>query len=173
MKIDARLLVIAAALLLPASALAQWDGWDYKFDREKTPWSEIQAQIPPYPQPQNLIEFEAGAASPHRFYVDPDSISVGADGVVRYTLVIKTSGGASNVTFEGMRCDARQQKYYAIGRSDGTWSRARNPAWSHIEYKEINRHHGVLYADFFCNGRLQLSTKEVLARLRESAVRSR
>ncbi|MFN7085903.1 MAG: CNP1-like family protein [Burkholderiales bacterium] len=168
MKNDA--LLLAAVLALPPSALAQWSGWDYEFDQEKKPWSEIEVRIPPYPQPQNLVEFEAGAASPHRFYVDPGSISVGGDGVVRYILVIKTAGGASNVTFEGMRCATRQQKYYATGRSDGSWARARNPAWNHIEHKEINRHHIVLYADFFCNGKLQLSAEEVLARVKGSAV---
>lgn len=155
MSVDLRSLVpLVAALLLSASAVAQWEGWDYEFDQGKKPWSEIQAQIPPYPRPQNLIEFEAGAASPHHFYIDSESISVGGDGVVRYTLVIRTSGGATNVTYEGMRCDMRQQKYYAIGRNDGTWSRARDPQWRRIEYKEVNRHHGVLYTDFFCNGKV-------------------
>ncbi len=24
------------------------------------------------------------------------------------------------------------------------------PQWRRIEYQELNRHHGVLYSDFFC-----------------------
>lgn len=174
MKIDLRLLMaVVAPLSLPVFALAQWEGWDYEFDQEKKAWSELQAQIPPYPKLEHLIEFEAGGASPHRFYIDPESISVGGDGVVRYTLMIRTAGGATNVTFEGVRCGTREQKYYATGRKDGSWSRARNPAWKRIEYKEINRHHGVLYADFLCNGKLQISAKEVLARFKDNPVRSR
>ncbi len=173
MSADPRtLMLLAAALLLPAYAGAQWEGWDYDFDREKKPWAEVQAQIPPYPKPQNLIEFEAGAASPHHFYIDSESISVGEDGVVRYTLVIRTSGGATNVTFEGMRCDMREQKYYAIGHKDGSWARARNPQWRHIEYKEVNRHHGVLHDDFFCRGKFPVnSAREALDLLRRGAVR--
>ncbi len=175
MKPETKLLVpaIAGLLLLALPAAAQWEGWDYDFDQEKKPWAEIQSGIPAYPRQPNLIEFEAGAASPHRFFIDAESISAGGDGVVRYTLMIRTSGGATNVTFEGIRCAMREQKYYALGRSDGSWSRARDPQWRRIEYKEINRHHGVLFADYFCNGKLQLGAKEVLARLKGSSVRPR
>jgi len=165
MKIDRWLL--AAVLLLPVPAAAQWEGWDYVFDQEKKPWRELQAQIPPYPKPESLIEFEAGAASPHRFYIDSKSISVGSDGAVRYTLVIRAAGGATNVSFEGMRCDTREQKYYATGRSDGSWDRSRNPRWRPIENPEVNHYHAVLYADFFCKDKVLVkSAAEAVERLK-------
>lgn len=90
--------------------------------------------------------------------------------MVRYTLVIKAAGGATNVTYEGIRCELRQQKYYAMGRADGNWVRARNPQWRRIESQDVNRHHGVLYADFFCSGKQpHNSVREVLQRLRFDA----
>jgi hypothetical protein len=92
--------------------------------------------------------------------------------VVRYTLVIRTAGGATNVSFEGIRCGERQQKYYATGRSNGTWERARKPQWRRIENKDINRHHLALYQDYLCSGARLMNTassvKEVLQRLRHS-----
>jgi len=152
--------LVGGALLLAmtSSVLAQWSGWDYDYDREKKPWSEIQAQIPPYPKEGNLIAFEAGGATPHRFYIDGNSISIGEDGVVRYTLVVKAAGGATNVSFEGIRCSTREHKIYAMGRSDGTWSRPRNPQWRRIEYQEVNRQYGVLYSDFFCPDKFPVKT---------------
>jgi len=94
--------------------------------------------------------------------------------VVHYTLMIRTSGGATNVTFEGMHCAMQEQKYYAIGRSDGSWVRARNPQWRHIEYKEINRHHGVLYTDVFCRGKIPVKdAKEALDALRQGGLPGR
>lgn len=120
---------------------------------EPARWKEIEVKFPAYPRPENLIPFEAGTATPNRFFVDPESIVVGADGVVRYTLVIRTPGGAVNTSFEGIRCATRERKLYAFGRRDGTWMEARNPSWQYIEYQERNRHHGVLYADFFCPNR--------------------
>jgi hypothetical protein len=97
-----------------------------------------------------LLPFEGGAASGNRFFVDAQSILVGDDGVVRYTLVIKSASGAENVSYEGMHCDNVEQKYYAFGRRDGTWTNAQSSTWKRIQYKEINRQHGVLYADYFC-----------------------
>lgn len=157
--------LFCCAVAIPVHA--QWAGWDYDNDREIKPWSELQAKIPSYPTDANLIAFDAGAATAHRFLVDPGSISIGEDGVVRYILVIRTAGGAKNVTFEGMRCETREQKTYAIGQADGTWARARDPQWRRVEYREINRHHGVLYRDFFCRGKFPAgSVKEIVSRLR-------
>ncbi len=169
MKLKARLLlfVVAGLALLPLHAAAQWKDWDYDFDQEKKSWNEILTSIPAYPKQANLIEFEGGAASPHHFFIDADSISVGEDAVVRYTVVIRTSGGATNVTFEGIRCATREMKYYAIGRSDGTWSRARDPQWRRIQHKDINRHHKVLAGDFFCQGKFTVSSaKEAISLLK-------
>ena len=156
-------LILAAVLglLLPAApALAQWEGWDYAYDREITPWAEMQGQIPAYPADQTLIPLDVGAVSAHRFFVDAASVSIGSDGVVRYTLVIRTTGGSTNVSFEGIRCAAREQKYYAIGRSDKTWVRARNPQWRPIAYREVNAQHLTLYNEFMCRGKLMMESAE-------------
>lgn len=159
-----RALIVAAALAASVyPALAQWREWDADFDEDRKPWKEIEARIPSSPRTGDLVPFEAGAASPHRFYVDARSLSVGDDGVVRYTLVIKAAGGATNVTYEGIRCELRQQKYYAVGRADGNWVRARNPQWRRIEHQDVNRHHSVLYADFLCPGKQPVkSVRDVL-----------
>jgi len=148
--IHAAIAVLVAFTVVTASAQEKWYQWDIDFDEGKRPWKEIQASIPSYPKPENLLPFDAGGASPHQFFIDAQSLTIGEDGVVRYSLVVKSAGGATNVTFEGMRCDMRQQKYYAIGRADGSWARARDPQWRRIEYQEINRHHGVLYEDYLC-----------------------
>lgn len=151
---------VALGLLPAAPAMAQWDGWDYDFDREIKPWAEMQGQIPAYPVDQNLIPLDVGAASAHRFFVDAASVSAGSDGVVRYTLVVKTAGGATNVSFEGIRCAAREQKYYAIGRNDRTWVRARNPQWRPVAFMAVNAHHFTLYNEFMCRGKLMMETAE-------------
>ena len=165
------MLIVAAALAASVTpALAQWRQWDADFDEDRKPWKEIEARIPSSPGAGDLVPFEAGAASPHRFYVDARSLSVGEDGVVRYTLVIKAAGGATNVTFEGIRCELREQKYYAVGRADGNWVRARNPQWRRIEHQDVNRHHNVLYSDYFCSGKQPHgSVREVLQLLKSGA----
>lgn len=155
-----------AAFLRPA--LAQWREWDAQFDEDIKPWKEIEARIPPYPGSADLIPFDPGGGSPHRFYVDARSLSVGEDGVVRYTLVVKAAGGATSVSFEGIRCESREQKYYAAGGLEGAWLRARTPQWRSIGQLDPNhRHHYVLYSDFLCVDRAPVRTvREILERFR-------
>lgn len=157
-----------AASVFPA--LAQWRDWDADFDEGKKPWKEIEARIPSYPRSEDLIPFDPGAVSPHRFYVDARSLSIGEDDVVRYTLVVKAAGGATNVTFEGIRCELRQLKYYATGRADGSWARARNAQWRPIGPREVDRHHHTLYADYLCSGRTPVkSVREIVQLFRSTA----
>lgn len=154
-----RALVLLAAVALGAAAAraqqsANFDNFDAEFDENKKEWKEIEAQIPAYPKDANLIAFDAGPATPHHFFIDAPSLSIGSDGVVRYILVVKTAGGATNVTYEGIRCETREQKYYAVGQPTGSWTRARNPQWRPIEVREVNRQHSVLFTDYLCAGGL-------------------
>ena len=144
-------LLLAGCMLLPAAAGAQ-PRPDLEEEGSKS-WVELEARLPPFPKTENLIPFEVSAASSNRFYIDPQSIAVGSDGVVRYTLVIKGSGGGENISYEGIRCETQQQKYFAFGRRDGTWSNAHSSGWRRIEYQDINRQHSVLFADYFCRDR--------------------
>ncbi len=157
---------ILLCALLPATVVAQREQDD---DGPKA-WVELDVKLPPYPKPGNLVEFDAGGTSRNQSLVDTESISVGSDGVVRYTLVIRSPGGGENVSYEGMRCDMRQQKYYAFGRRDGSWSNARQSEWRRIEYKDANRQHGVLYANYFCYDRILVkSPKEAVQRFKYGA----
>ena len=145
---------LLAAALVP-SANAQWREWEAEFDDEKKGWKEIQAQIPAFPKPESLVRVPTGTATSHQFFVDTRSLTLGEDGVMRYTVVAKTAGGATNVTFEGIRCDTRERKLYAIGRSDGTWVRARDTQWQRVVLRDLTPHHHTLYHQFFCPERTQ------------------
>ncbi|MGA0023472.1 MAG: CNP1-like family protein [Burkholderiales bacterium] len=157
----------------PAHGQTPWADWDYKFDQEITPWSEMQTQIPAYPAEENLIPLVVDGTTQHRYYVDAKSVSVGNDGVMRYILVIRTSGGSTNVSFEGIRCESREQKYYAIGRSsDRTWVRARNPQWRRVDFREFAAYNFTLYAEYACRGKQVAGTAEqIVAALRRGPPR--
>ena len=98
---------------------------------------------------------------------DDAVLSIGTDGVFRYTLVATSSQGARNVSYEGIRCESAQKKIYATGRPDGTWVRSRNAAWTPIEEVGINRQHAALMKEYFCvDGYPSRRVSDVLARLR-------
>lgn len=117
---------------------------------------------PPFPQHENLREFYVSAATTNKFFIDASTLAVGSDGIVRYVLVVLTSGSATNVSFEGINCDNRNWKLYATGRNDGTWakSRAARVEWRPIENKPVNRHHAALSRELFCPGGVAIMTAE-------------
>jgi len=138
---------------------------------EEGPWVEKGVTLPAFPKEEDLLEFYVGAAVSNRFFIDKTSIAPGEDGVVRYTLVVLTSGGATNVTFEGIRCDTGEVKTYGIGRNDQTWVSARNPQWKPIENKPINRHHAALRMEYFCTQGMIRNQAEGIAALKRGPQR--
>jgi hypothetical protein len=139
----------ACCMVLPLSGSAQPKA-AAEDEGESNRRLELEVGLPPSSKAANLLQFEPSAASTNRFYIDAESIFIGADGIVRYTLVVKSPSGAETISREGMRCDTKERKNYAFGRSDGTWASARVSEWQPIIYQEFNRQHGVLYADYFC-----------------------
>lgn len=114
------------------------------------PWKELDVSPPTYPSDTDLIEFDTGPTNRNRYLIDGSTISPGEDGVVRYVLVLRTPGGATNVSFEGIRCDTKEFKLYALGRMDRTWSSVKISAWQRIEYNEVLPYRAMLFRNFFC-----------------------
>lgn len=142
-------LALALTVFAAAEAPAQQPpGLADEFDEKSS--QEQPVRLPPYPKEENLARIEIGPVTNFQFFVDTESISVGADGVIRYTLVARSAGGAFNVSFEGMRCKTLERKLYAFGRPEGTWSQARKSDWSTIRRLQVNPVHAVLAEDYFC-----------------------
>jgi len=156
-----RVIVVVAALAAVASASNP--------DRSRAPGVGMNADglpreggftRPPYPQDSNLMEFSVGPAVSHRYFIDPQSVSVGTDGIVRYTVVIRAAGGATNVFFEGMRCDPAQKRIYAIGRAGGQWVEAKRADWTPILLNRLDDYQTALYDDGFCPDRSIVRSRE-------------
>jgi CNP1-like family len=136
-------------------------------------WTENKVdQLPPLPDPGNLLPFEVSQNTRLTFAVDTKSLSVGSDGVVRYSVVITSTSGARNVNYEGIRCDNYTWRLYASLNSehDG-WDRGVENDWSRIENGDLNAYRAALYQDFFCTNRLPTgSTQAILNNIRYNRV---
>ncbi|AKZ61373.1 hypothetical protein F506_00675 [Herbaspirillum hiltneri N3] len=163
---------LAAGVLLCSATLGfaqQMGNFDEEFDDEEKPWQEIAVQLPPAPLPENLAEFYVGPTTTSKSYVDLKSLSIGSDNVVRYIMVTKSSGGATNVIYSGIRCETYEIKQYAFGRSDGSWSRSRHDKWIRIKDAGANRQDAALYKSYFCQiGMLAGDLRKISNRLREN-----
>ncbi len=143
-----RVLVFSVLLLLvPFAGATAGEPEEEDLPRQ---WQELDVQFPPPPAAEALIPLYVSAATANRFYIDGSSLSVGADLVVRYVMVVETPGGVRNVTYEGMRCESRSRRIYASGRADGSWSKARNDEWVRILDAYANRQHAALFLEYFC-----------------------
>lgn len=154
-------IVLLLTLLLGVSYGAQAQSIHYTqpptslesdFDDKQKNWSEITALFPAAPKAENLLPFIVSPAATQIFALDAKSLSIGIDGVIRYTLVTTSRAGAENISYEGIRCQSLEQKIYAFGHKDGTWSRSRRDQWTPINDRTINRQQAALALDFFCYG---------------------
>lgn len=117
---------------------------------EEKAWTEAAFELPPAPEAKHLIPIDVSSLTDNKFAIDEQSVVVGSDEVIRYTLVVTSSGGARNVSYEGIRCSTAERRLYAFGRADGSWSKARSSQWVRIAENNLNRHHAALFRDYFC-----------------------
>jgi hypothetical protein len=126
--------------------------------------------LPPYPEASHLVEFVVGYRSAHRYFIDARSLQMGADGVVRYALVIRTAGGAANTSYEGIRCATYEKRTYAFGHPQGKWIEAKRSDWQKIEPGR-EQVQAVLYNDYLCPNRVIATREEALRALSSGVYR--
>ena len=140
---------LALLLLLPLAAHAQLFG-SAPVPEGRDDAAEAAVALPQYPKPENYLPFEVNATTSFLFFVDANSLSIGADNVIRYSLIAKSSEGVLNVSYEGMRCRDRRYRVYAVGQSDHTWAEVRKSRWEPIRTKSRSAQRAALYSDYFC-----------------------
>ena len=93
-------------------------------------WKEGGYQLPDFPQDESLRLLDLEYLAPRfTFYIDTDSLSVGQDAVLRYTVVIESQSGKRTVYFEGVRCETGEYKTYAYGTRKQTFQSFKQPRW--------------------------------------------
>ena len=141
-------LVVAVAATV-AFSVAAWPAAAGEAVEDTRP-EKKEEPLPPFPQAENLFFFNDTATTENQFMIDGNSLTVSSDGVVRFSLVIVSSAGARNVSYEAINCLTAERRLYALGRSDNTWARARNDQWLKIRDNTLNRQYAALYTEYFC-----------------------
>lgn len=91
-------------------------------------WREADVPPPPALRTSGLIDLEI-PRSELRFGVDPASVSLGGDGIVRYVVVAASRTGTVNGIYEGMHCKTGEVKVYARHNPSSGWVMANDPKW--------------------------------------------
>jgi hypothetical protein len=124
---------VAAILCAACASWAQTP--DFAFGtmgkpNEEAEWKEVEVPPPPALRTSGLVSVEVNGGSELRYGVDPHSIAVGKDGVVRYVIVASSRSGAINALYEGVRCDRGEYRVYA--RSSGQGWRPAETEWKSL-----------------------------------------
>jgi hypothetical protein len=117
---------------------------------EEKKFKEIGVVLPSYPEESGLLEFLPRRNSENHFYIDRNSVSIGADRVVRYSAIVKSPSGALTTSYEGMRCKTSEYKVYAFGIKNGEWTNSHDAQWREIP-KASGDFRFTLYKDYFCD----------------------
>ena len=139
-------LVVAALLAGAATAHAQ-----FQIQPMDPDWKEVEAPPPPALKTTGLIPVEI-ERSVLRFGVDPASVSLGRDGIVRYVIVATSSSGAVNAMYEAIHCKTGQYKLLARHNPDTGWTIAANSEWRPLQGQSQSRHTLVVARTAACMG---------------------
>jgi CNP1-like family len=108
-------------------------------------WKENQVPTPPAFSSDRLIDIDVAKFSNLRFGIDPNTISLTPDGVVRYVVVASSSTGVRNAMYEGIRCVTGEVKVYA--RHTGQdWNLTTDPKWRALQDPQQPSRHSLSVA---------------------------
>jgi hypothetical protein len=108
-------------------------------------WREADAPPPPAVKLDGLIPLDM-PRSGLRFGVDPASVSLGSDSIVRYVVVATGAGGAVNALYEGIRCNTAEFKVYARYNTGSGWTVASDSPWLSLHDARGSRHSSSSHA---------------------------
>lgn len=116
-----------------------------------TEWEETVAPPPPAFSESRLLPIEMPPYMSLKFGIDPNTIALTRDGIVRYVVVAQNrNGGGVNAFYEGVRCSTGEMKSYAR-YNNGTWQETKTPEWKRID--DLNsRYIRALSTQALCRG---------------------
>lgn len=116
-------------------------------------WQENAVPPPAHFKTEGLHIFDVSVSSSLVYGIDPDTLMLGTDGVVRYVLVARSKSGATNVLFEGIRCKTAEMKTFARWNNQGSWISGAEGAWRPLNFSGPTNHAMHLARDGICEGK--------------------
>ena len=130
-------------------------------------WQEAEVPAPPGFNAKQLVGIDMPPYVSMKFGLDPATLAVTPDGIVRYVMVAISPGGSLTAFYEGIRCATGEVKSYARANADGAWTLVKNPEWRGLNDKQPSKHALALARQGVCEGNATAgSAAEILRRLK-------
>ena len=115
-------------------------------------WKEVDIPPPPAFNRDKLVPIDMPPHITLKLGVDPATISVTSDSVIRYVMVASSNSGSVNAMYEGIRCLTGQVKIYARYNSAGQWKPVDNPQWRPLNDNQPSKHALAMARQGACDG---------------------
>lgn len=126
-------------------------------------WKETEAPPPPSFNKDRALPIEMPSFMTLKFGVDPDTINVTSDGIIRYVMVATSPSGTVNAMYEGIRCSTGQVRTYARFTSGG-WSESKDVEWRDWLSRMPSHHAAAFARQGACEGRAAAGPREAIVR---------
>ena len=120
---------------------------------ESPDWRESEVPPPPAFDLKRLIRVPGPDGSSLKFGIDPETVAVTPEGIVRYVIVASSPDGGRNVMYEGIRCSTGQYRLYARHNESGGWTALKESEWQPLYGSAASRHALTLSLAGVCKDR--------------------
>ena len=150
-----RRLALAATLCVAAGAASAQN--NNNVAALEVDWLEEAVPPPPSFNLQKLVAIDMPNFTSLKFGVDPETIVISNDGVVRYIMVATSESGVINAMYEGIRCTTGEVKTYARYNASG-WEKVNDAKWTDLQAKKPSYHAKAFARQGGCDGRARATS---------------
>lgn len=130
-------------------------------------WKESNVPPPPAFNESRLVPIEMPPYMSLKFGIDPATITITGDGVVRYVVVASNrAGGATNAFYDGVRCATGEAKTYARW-GNGAWDVLPQTDWKRIDSLNTSYTKAIAYQGVCRGGAPRAAVSEILLQLKD------
>jgi hypothetical protein len=116
-------------------------------------WHETEVPVPPAFNRDKLIKLDMPVYVTVQFGIDPATLAITPDGIVRYVVVASNTSGSVSAMYEGIRCATGEVKTYARSSGTNPWTLAKEPQWRALNDNQPSRHALAFARQGACEGR--------------------
>ncbi len=107
---------------------------------------------PPTLDLKRLVPVDVSIRSQLKWGIDPDSIKIMPEGIVRYVVVAQSQSGVVNAMYEGIRCNKAEFRSYARYNVSSGWIKSSSAEWRSLRETGASSHPSWLARQGLCDG---------------------
>lgn len=123
-----------------------------QFIADDPDWKESEVPTAPAFELKRLVSVEMSVQSQLKWGIDPATVKITPDGIIRYVVVAQSASGVVNAMYEGIRCNKAEFRRYARHNPGSGWVTSSDSSWTSLRQTGSSRHPETLARQGMCDG---------------------